>query len=85
MIRSLVRVAEEVLPLIAVGNEATRCNSTAWPLAVSPQVRVEGEVMASISRKRAVTLLAHAMVCPTMMALLNGPGRRKKSDHGFDA
>jgi hypothetical protein len=54
-------------------------------LAVSPQVRVEGEVMASISRKRAVTLLAHAIVCPTMMALPNGPGRRKKSDHGFDA
>jgi hypothetical protein len=77
-----------LLPLMVAGNKATRCTSTAWPLVGSPQVRVKGELLASISGKRAMTLLAHAMVCPTMMALLPGPGRRKRKRkrtiHGFD-
>ena len=72
-------------PLIAAGNKATRCTSTAWPLAVSPQVQVvEEEAVSSIAGKTAATLLAHAMVCPTMMALLTNPGRRTTSQHGFD-
>ena len=73
-------------PLIAVGNKATRCTSTAWPLAVSPQVQVEEkEAVSSIAGKTAATPLAHAMVCPTMMALLTNPGRRTMmSQHGFD-
>jgi hypothetical protein len=59
-------------------------------LVGSPQVRVKGELLASISGKRAMTLLAHAMVCSTMVALLPGPGRRKRKRkrkwtiHGFD-
>jgi hypothetical protein len=91
--RALFLWPEEVmllLPLMVAGNKATRCTSTAWPLVGSPQVRVKGELLASISGKRAMTLLAHAMVCPTMMALLPGPGRRKRKRkrkrtiHGFD-
>jgi len=47
-------------------------------------VEEEEEVVASIAGKRAVTLFAHAMVCPMMMALLTGRGKRKRSQHGFD-
>ena len=89
--RALFLWPEEVmllLPLMVAGNKATRCTSTAWPLAISPQVRVEEEevVVASTAGKRAVTLLAHAMVCPMMMALLTGRGRRRKRKrlHGFE-
>jgi hypothetical protein len=45
-----------VLPLIATGNKATQCISTAWPKTISPKVWVvEEEVLAL---KRALTLLA---------------------------
>jgi hypothetical protein len=48
-----------LLPLMAAGNKAIRCTLTAWPLAICLQVisRVEGEVLASISGKRATMVL----------------------------